>query len=82
MKSTMTVRKWDNSLAVRLPKSITDDLSLTDASQIVIISNGKTAVIAPLSDNQLLVDELVARINPINSRALEDWGKSVGRELW
>ncbi len=82
MKSTTTVKKWGNSLAVRLPKTIVEDLNLKDASQLTIISNGKTAVITPLLDNQLSLDELVSIITPENCHALEDWGKPVGSELW
>ena len=82
MKSTTTVKKWGNSLVVRLPKTIAEDLNLKDASQLTIISNGKTAVITPLLDNQSSLDALVGIITPENCHTPEDWGKPVGSELW
>lgn len=82
MKSNTTVKKWGNSLAVRLPKSIAEDLKLADSSQLIITSNGKSATIAPITSAKVSLDQLVSGITPENQHQPEDWGKPVGKEVW
>lgn len=39
MKVNSSVKKWDNSLAVRIPSSIIQDLELSENSGVQIVSN-------------------------------------------
>ena len=47
MKSTTQVKKWGNSLAIRIPSRVARELGLTCDSQIEITSDGRTATIKP-----------------------------------
>ena len=82
MKTTAKVKKWGNSLAIRVPKSIAQDLGLTTDSQLVIMSNGKTATIEPQVAKPLTLDELLKGVTPQNTHKEVDWGEPVGKEIW
>ncbi len=82
MKTTSKVKKWGNSLAIRVPKSIVQDLGLTIDSQLVIVSNGKTATIEPQADKLLTLADLLKGVTPQNIHKEVDWGEPVGKEIW
>jgi len=82
MKATSSVKKWGNSLAVRIPTAVIQDLGLSENSSVQIISNGVSATIQPNKRKKPTLDELVAAITPENRHDEVDWGKPVGKEVW
>jgi antitoxin MazE len=82
MKTTAQVRKWGNSLAIRVPKRVAQDLGLSEDSLVEISSDGKTATIKPEASRPFSLDELVKGITPDNVHREVDWGKPVGNEIW
>lgn len=82
MKTTSSVKKWGNSLAVRIPTSVAQDLGLSENSSIQIVSNGSVATIQPKKHKKETLDELVAAITPKNLHEEADWGGPVGKEIW
>jgi len=47
------VKKWGNSLGVRIPNLIVRELSLKDGSLVDINDKGKTIIIKPIQKNKL-----------------------------
>jgi antitoxin MazE len=82
MKTTSSVKKWGNSLAVRIPTAVAQDLGLSENSSVQIISDGIIATIQPKKRKKISLDELVAAITPDNIHEEVDWGKPVGKEVW
>ncbi|HUD07438.1 MAG TPA: AbrB/MazE/SpoVT family DNA-binding domain-containing protein [Candidatus Saccharimonadales bacterium] len=82
MKTNSSVKKWGNSLAVRIPSSVIQDLGLSENSSVQIISNGVVATIQPKKHKTINLDELVAAITPDNIHKEVDWGRPVGKEVW
>ena len=82
MRTTSSVKRWGNSLAIRIPNAVIQDLSLSENSSVQIISDGKVATIQPKKRNKISLDELVAAITPNNIHEEVDWGDSVGKEIW
>lgn len=82
MKTTSSVKKWGNSLAIRIPNVVIQDLGLSENSNIQIVSNGVSATIQPSKHKKVTLDELVAAITPENRHEEVDWGKPVGKEVW
>jgi antitoxin MazE len=82
MKTSSSIKKWGNSLAVRIPTAIAQDLGLSENSSIQIVSDGVTATIQPKKHKRASLDELVAAITPKNTHKESDWGESVGNEAW
>lgn len=77
-----SVKKWGNSLAVRIPMVVIQDLGLSENSSVQIISNGVSATIQPSKRKKATLDELVAAITPENRHEEVDWGEPVGKEVW
>jgi antitoxin MazE len=72
-----TVRKWGNSLGVRIPSGVAADARLEEGAQVEITLRGGELVIVPV----LSLAELVARITPDNLPELSDDAPR-GAELW
>jgi antitoxin MazE len=79
---TTTLQKWGNSLAVRIPKTVANDIALGAGEAVDLrIANGQI-VIAPIRAKKYRCEELVARINRKNRHPEVETGKSQGREAW
>jgi antitoxin MazE len=44
MEATMQVSKWGNSLAVRLPKALVDELGLKEGDELNVVAASKGAI--------------------------------------
>jgi antitoxin MazE len=75
------IRRWGNSLAVRIPKAFAEEAGLDENSNVDISVEGKTITIRPARKKYTL-DELLKGITPENRHELVDWGPPVGKEIW
>jgi antitoxin MazE len=82
MTTTSSVKKWGNSLAIRIPTIVAQDLGLSENSTVQIASDGVVATIQPKKRNKVSLKELVAGITPDNIHQEVDWGEPVGKEVW
>ncbi len=82
MQTISNVKKWGNSLAVRIPTAVAQDLGLSENSSVRIISDGAVATIKPERPKKVTLNELVNSITPQNRHNAVDWGKPVGKEIW
>ena len=74
------VKKWGNSLGIRIPNLIVREFSLKDGSFVDINDNGNEIIIKPLRKNNL--SEM---LNLINEQNIHEEVKStgpVGNEIW
>ena len=76
----LQVKKWGNSLAVRLPKDISKALSVQNNSFLELELVGDGLLLKPKKSSEL--DKLISQINPQNLHAEIKTGKSVGNEIW
>ena len=74
------VRKWGNSLGIRIPNLIVRDLSLKDGSFVDISDRGKEIRIKPIQKHTL--SEMLSRINGQNLHEEIETGGPVGKEIW
>jgi antitoxin MazE len=74
------VKKWGNSLGIRIPNLIARELSLKDGSCVDINDVRKKIIITPIKKNRL--SEMVSKINKQNLHAEIETGKPVGKEIW
>ncbi len=77
---TVALKKWGNSLALRIPKDIANTL-LVDNNTIMElnVTNG-VLMVRPKKSN--LLEKLVSQINSKNLHKEIDTGRSVGNEEW
>ena len=76
------VRKWGNSLGVRLPRSIADKAQIQDGSAVDIDIKRGAIVLRPVRKKRLRLKDFVDRITPENIHPVVDWGPPVGKEFW
>jgi antitoxin MazE len=75
------IQKWGNSLAVRLPKSMADEVAFHDESPVDLTVVGNAIVLKPAKPFYRL-DDLLAGITPENLHEEQDFGRPVGKEEW
>lgn len=80
------VKKWGNSLAVRLPRDLAQSLQLQDGSPVELELENGTLVIRPQRPARRRggpnLDELLLDVTPDTVHAATDWGEPVGGEVW
>ena len=74
------IKKWGNSLGIRIPNLIVRELSLKDGSFVDINDNGDEIVIKPLRKNNL--SEMLSLINEQNVHEEIKSTGPVGNEIW
>lgn len=77
---TIPVKKWGNSLAIRIPKDIATTLSLDNNSMMELAVDNGVLIIKPKPNN--LLESLVSQITSENLHKEIDTGRSVGNEEW
>jgi antitoxin MazE len=76
------VRKWGNSLTVRIPKPLADDAEVKEGTVLnLAVFEGKL-IAAPVQGKKLSLKQLLAKVNKKNLREEVDFGSRVGREAW
>jgi antitoxin MazE len=63
MEVTMLVSKWGNSLAVRLPKALVDELGLKEGDELNVVAAKKDAIEVETKEDQRrrALDRMAAR---------------------
>jgi antitoxin MazE len=74
------VKKWGNSLGIRIPKYIAKELSLKDGTPVDIEDKEGQIIINPRNKRNL--NELLQKINKINLHSEVETNSPVGKEIW
>lgn len=78
-----TVNKWGNSLALRLPKHIADELKLSDGATVELAVEAGSITIKPVRTKYTLAELLASEPPLVPSENREvDWGMPRGKEVW
>ncbi|CAA6814830.1 MAG: Programmed cell death antitoxin MazE [uncultured Sulfurovum sp.] len=77
---TVSLKKWGNSLALRIPKDMANSLDIDNNSLMELDINDGVLTLRPKKNN--LLETLVSQINNENLHKEIDTGKSVGNEEW
>ncbi|CAA6805537.1 MAG: Programmed cell death antitoxin MazE [uncultured Sulfurovum sp.] len=77
---TVSLKKWGNSLALRIPKDIANTLDIDNNSLIELDIKNGVLTMRPKKSN--LLETLVSQINSENLHKEVDTGRSVGNEEW
>ncbi len=79
---SVTLHRWGNSVGLRLPKPLLEQLGLKEGSEVDIRVEGNRLVVEPASRRRYTMAELLEGITPDNRPEELDWGPPVGREVW
>ena len=81
MATQSKVKKWGNSLGIRISKSMADEVNITENTIINLSVNNNSIILTPAPKNNNLED-LLSRITPDNTHSEIDFGDKVGKEIW
>jgi antitoxin MazE len=76
-----TVKKWGNSLAIRIPKNISKDTKVTEGSNVDIMVEKGIIILSP-TKNEYSLKELLKNISFENIHSEISTGSNVGGEIW
>jgi len=76
------VKKWGNSLALRIPKPLAQEVGLTDDSPVHVVVRGGKLEIEPAVEAAPSLEDLLAGVSKMNLHSEVDWGSPVGKETW
>ncbi len=74
------VKKWGNSLGIRIPKAIVNDLLLKDGT-IIEITEQDNSILLRVKEEYLL-DHMLENITNENLHHEISTGKPIGNEAW
>ncbi len=77
----VALRKWGNSLAVRLPATAARVMAVTDGSEVELVLDGQQLVIRRV-DPHTSLGALLERVTPDNLHGEVSTGAPRGREVW
>jgi antitoxin MazE len=75
------VKKWGNSLALRLPQHIATDLNIMDGATVDLEIDDHSLIVRPARKKYKLAD-LLAQMKDEHKRGEVDWGEPKGDEVW
>ncbi len=78
---TVRIKKWGNSLALRIPKHMADEMELGEDSLVEIKRERGNLVLVPLRKEYSL-DDLIAQITPDNTHSEIGPDNLLGNEAW
>ncbi len=83
MPNQTKVSQWGNSLAIRLPQALVNELSIERGADVELeIANDGFKVKIPSLPRKFTLDELLAGVTPENLHGETDWGNAQGKEAW
>ena len=75
------IRKWGNSLAVRIPGAYAKELNLNEGAKLEM-TRVEGGLLLRARKRDYTLEELLQQIKPENIHGETDWGPAVGRESW
>lgn len=77
----LTIKKWGNSAAIRLPSTLLEDLNLKLDSIVEVYTQDETIVIKPIRKTKITLEQLLQNITPENLHSEVNIGHAVGKEF-
>ncbi len=75
------VQRWGNSLGIRIPKAVAEEVGLRPDVSVDIAWTGRVITLTPVFEAPSL-DDLLAGITPDNLHGEFETGPPVGNEQW
>ena len=79
--TTQKLTSWGNSLGVRLPQVLAQQVGFTEGVLISISVEDDKIILSP-SKPKYSLDELLANATPDMQHDEIDWGEPTGEEIW
>lgn len=76
------VQKWGNSLGVRIPRGLAEEVGLVAGTEVSLSSKDGLLVGKPAIPPRLSLDDLLAGISESNIHSSVDTGSAIGAEIF
>ena len=76
------IRKWGNSLGLRIPKSFAAEAQMQEGSTVDLSVADGGLVVKPLRPRKYVLRDLLRTVSAKNLHGEVDTGDAVGREAW
>lgn len=76
------IRKWGNSLALRIPKSFAQETNIDQGTVVDLALEEGEIIIRPVVEPRYSLDELLAQVTKVNIHSEVDTGPAQGKEVW
>jgi antitoxin MazE len=76
------VQKWGNSLGIRIPKVLAQEVALETDSEVDLSTRDGTIVISPVMQKGVSLRRLLSKITDENIHSEISTGKVEGKEAW
>lgn len=77
-----TIQKWGNSLALRLPKPLAQEVQWTEGSKVELVRTAEGVLVKGRRKKpRYRLADLLAEVAPESLHPETDWGASTGREV-
>ena len=76
------IKKWGNSLAVRLPQSLLAQLDLKENGEVEIGIDEGRLIISPVRKPKYTLDELLTKVTPDSLHEEIEFGAPRGKEVF
>lgn len=77
-----TIKKWGNSLGLRLPMATVKDAGFFEDSEVDILVKDNCLVLQLQKSKSYNLKDLVNKISSENLHEKVDWGDKIGKEVW
>ena len=77
-----SVRRWGNSLALRIPRAYAAETHLSEGSEVELTLQSGALLVEPVRPKRRELSALLRKITPRNVHGATATGRPVGREVW
>lgn len=78
----VAVRKWGNSLALRIPKSFADDTHIESGTEVEVTLEAGRLIVTPVPTPAVTLEALLVGVTLENTHGEIATGPATGREVW
>ena len=75
------VQKWGNSLGLRIPRGLAEQLGLGAGSEVSLSARDGDLLVRPALPARLNLEDLLAEVTTANLHSSLDTGDAVGQEI-
>jgi len=79
---SVTLHRWGNSVGLRVPKPLLEQLGLAEGSKVDIRIEDNRLVIEPHKKRRMTLKDVLKGFTAEDQPGEVDWGRPVGREVW
>jgi len=76
------IKKWGNSLALRIPKLLALDVNLKQNELVNLSIDKNSIIITPIGEKEYSLEKLLKGVTKSNLHGEFDTGEPVGKEVW